>query len=179
MAVRDAKAGASGDSIHSFAPAVYFTLILLILVPAVDFLLNVWPASVREIGWRYGAVGLFAQYLHTPLLGFLLLSLYAAWRGDLRTLRTAGLVCVLCASLLLIANVGFALDALQLRAGVSADALRIFHIAVIRAFAKLTTAAMAFALIGVTSLRYVKRQKRTQAPKSARVARTPEATRAG
>lgn len=157
---RSRAAGASGEDLSPFAPAVYFILGLLILVPLLDYLLNVWPVQPGELGWRYGAVGLLGQYLHTPLLGLMLLSLFA-WRlKHLRTLRLVAVAGLVVSIVLVLALIGFSLDALQLRMGVDDDARQVFHIGVVRALAKLSTGAVAFGLLGLAGLRAARRLPR-------------------
>jgi len=165
-------AGAKGEqALSPFAPAVYLLGIVLVLVPALDFTLNVWPLQPDEVGWRYGAVGLLAQYLHTPLLGVLIIGLFASVRAHRRTLLTLGTACALTTLLLLGALGGFSLDAIQLRAGVAPETLPVFHAAVLRAVGKLLTAAAAFTLFATAALRRARALRQTQRQGAAPVLR--------
>ena len=105
---------------HLTGPA-YGVAVLFVVLPIIDTLAQVWPVALGSPSWRYGAVGLGANYLISFVFGMWLLCFLAArqlHRGTLRSLATAsGVVAVL----LLIAAAGFALDAIQLRPGVPRD----------------------------------------------------------
>lgn len=50
---------------------------LLVSLSLVDFAANVWPPLLSDVRWRFGAAGLLANFLLTPLLGLWLAGLAA------------------------------------------------------------------------------------------------------
>jgi len=89
--------------------------VLFILWPIVDTLSQAWPMQLGNPAWRYGAIGLGANYLISALFGLLALSVAAAFGARRRTLRVLAAVEGVVAVLLLVVAVGFLLDALQVR----------------------------------------------------------------
>jgi len=96
----------------------YAVAMLFVLFPIIDTIAQVWPLGLDSPSWRYGAVGLGANYLISALFGMLGLALVAALRQHRRTLQGLTLLSGLGALLLLVAALAFVLDALQVRAGV-------------------------------------------------------------
>jgi hypothetical protein len=92
-----------------------FALILFVW-PLVDLSSNAVPFQFGNLQWRYGFFGLFAAYLFTPMLGLLLSSATAFFRGQARILRTLGALQLVLALAVLIVMGVFALDLLQVRA---------------------------------------------------------------
>lgn len=170
----------SGPGLDVFSAAVYTIGALFIIIPVFDLLLNLWPLSPRDLGWRYGALGLFANFLHTPLLGALIVTLFAAAVHHRRVLFGSGLLWITGAALLLIAFITFGLDALQLRSTVLPESRLIYQTSVARAAAKHLTAALAFALLGRAALKAARagRPARAGTPATKRM-RTPIAAPAG
>ena len=99
----------------------YAVGLLFVLMPVVDTLAQTWPAALGEPAWRYGTVGLGANYLISVLFGMLLMCLVAGLRQHRRTLRVLAIVNGVVALVLLLAAIGFPLDALQVRMGVPRD----------------------------------------------------------
>ena len=100
---------------------------LLIVIPLIDYVANVWPARPGDLSWRYGAEALWAGFLLTPCLGAALGAAVAAWRGHFGTLRLLGFVLILSAVGLLPLCLDFALSAAQLRHSVPVDAMSRFQ----------------------------------------------------
>lgn len=156
-----------------FSGAAYAIGGLFILIPVFDLLLNLWPMAPGELGWRYGAVGLFANFLHTPLLGALIITLFAAAVRHRRVLLVSGIVWWVGAVVLALALITFSLDALQLRPTVLEDSRLVYQTSVARAAGKHLTAAIAFALLGRAALRTARRLRPASAPRRAPRAPAP------
>jgi len=99
----------------------YAVATVFVVSPLADVLTSVWPLVLGNPQWRYGAVGLGANYLISALFGALGLTAIAAARGHARFLKVLSVLDLVCALVLLIATFGFALDALQMRASVPKD----------------------------------------------------------
>jgi len=102
------------------APA-YGIAALFVLLPIVDTISQVWPVALGNSAWRYGTIGLGANFLISVLFGMLGLCLLAALGSHRRTLRALTIGSGVAALLLLIAALAFLLDALQLRSTVPRD----------------------------------------------------------
>ena len=116
-----------------------------------DLVSNLLPARLGDPQWRYGAVGLGAGFLLTPLLGFVMLAAAAAVLRHGTVLRVTGIVNLTVAVLLVIAVVFFVLDALQIRGSVPSEARTTFDIGVVKALIKNLTGASALAWLGIAS----------------------------
>jgi hypothetical protein len=100
-------------------PPAYGLATLLVLVPILDVLLQVWPLDPTEASWRFGAIGILSRSLLTPLLGLLLAMGTAAAAGHRPALRLTGALSGLLAFGLIGVGAVFALDGLELRAVVA------------------------------------------------------------
>ena len=126
---------------------------LLVVLPALDLLLNVWPLQPGDFRWRFGVVGLLANFLLTPLLGVALLSGTAALAAAPTARRVVGAVNVAGAVLLALALGLFLLDLVQLRPTLRPEALPSFDVANARAMLKLALGAAALLWLGAAGLR--------------------------
>lgn len=103
--------------------AVYLFGLVLVVSPLVDLATTVLPARPGDFTWRYGALGLAAGYLQTPLLGLVLLLAVAYWQERPWVLRVAGAAACVASLALGLVMVVFALDVLQMR-GMRAEEVR-------------------------------------------------------
>ena len=145
------------DILKSFAWPTYFVAALLIATPAVDYLTNVWPVRVSDVGWRYGSVGLLAGFLLTPLFG-VLFALGAAIVLEHRlVLRVFSILNVVIAVFLILLIVFFALDVVQVRATIpddaTAEARSMFLIGAVKSALKYLTLAFGLGWLGIVGLR--------------------------
>ncbi len=124
----------------------YFFLFLLVFWPAVDFLTTVWSPRLGSVEWRYGAVGLMAAYLTTPILGIGLAMVLAYALRHTRTLLFLSVISLLGALFLIPAMGSFALDVLQLRNARPPEALPSFQAGALIAEMKHLTAFVALSL---------------------------------
>jgi len=141
----------SSDHASYLAAPAYWVALLFIALPIADTFSQVWPPTVGSPSWRYGTVGIGANYLISVLFGLLLIGLIAVWQQHRRALRWLAIANSVFAVVAVIAAIAFVLDALELRPGLprgNAMALRMFDIGAGKAVFKYLVSAVAFAWIG-------------------------------
>jgi len=136
-----------------FAWPNYFVALLLIVLPFVDLVTNVWPVRLSALEWRYGTLGLLSGFTVTPLLGIVLAIASAALLDHRLLQRIIGFLNLLGAVALLVVVVLFALDWLQLRASVEPDPRRGMDIGAVKALAKHLLVAAALGWLGIAGVR--------------------------
>jgi len=133
----------TGDFPGRLAGPIYLVAFVLWLQPMVDFFANVWPLSVGMLPWRYGAVGISAGFVLTPLLAVVIAMTTAALMGHHRVMKTLAVLCGIGALLLFVASVGFVFDVLELRVNVNEEGMSQYVIGAWKAeFKLLTTVAV-------------------------------------
>jgi len=141
--------------LRRLAAPLYAIALLMLILPATDFISNVWPLNPGDFRWRFGMVGLLAGFLLTPLLGILLATVVAALSEDTRMLRIVSSVAG-AGALVLVIFVGlFVLDVLQFRPEVPAERLGSFDFANIRAIVKHLLVAATLGWMSLTGWRTV------------------------
>lgn len=97
----------------------YLFFFTLVFWPVFDLLNTASPIQLGSTAWRYGAVGLMASFIATPIMGLVFsMALAFALRHRL-VIRALSIVCLIGATFLLLAMLSLALDVLQLwQAGV-------------------------------------------------------------
>lgn len=126
------------------APCLYLLAVILILVPLIDATVSTLPLHLRNVQWRFGAIGLFTNTMLTPGLGFMMAVVTAATLEHVRTQRVLAILSWIGVVVLLGFLVVFALDALQTRALVRPEMTRQFFIASTLASCKLLLWAITF-----------------------------------
>lgn len=144
--------------------ALYLFAVVLITIPLLDFLSSVMPPRPGELSWRYGAFGLMAGYLHTPMLG-LALALVLGWALGHRWVLTLGGWIALLGAVALLGVMGiFALDVLQMR-GMRAEEVQTAILAGgVLQEVKYFTAALVLGFMGLGAIKTAGRAKRDHAP---------------
>jgi hypothetical protein len=130
----------------------YAVALLFVIFPILDTIAQVWPLGLDSPSWRYGAIGLGANYLISGIFGMLGLALVAAVRQHRRILMGVTFVNALGALLLLVAVLSFMLDAFQVRAGVPRDnpkTLWVFDVGAAKAAFKYLVSAGLLAWMGL------------------------------
>ncbi len=127
--------------LRRLAGPCYFIALLLVLIPATDFISNVWPLQPGDFRWRFGMTGLLAGFLLTPMLGIVLAGLVAAMTEDHGMLRLVSMVAAVGAVILVMFVALFALDVVQFRPEVPADRRGPFDFANVRSIVKHLLAA--------------------------------------
>lgn len=142
--------------------AAYLVAASLVVVPLWETLLSVWPLHPETMSWRFGAAGLFSRGLLTSLLGFVLAVGLAAFLGHRRTVRLLAVLSGLGFLLLLPALVLLALDAVQLKHSVRAQAITGYELAAAGAVVKILLACLVTALVAVGGWKMSRRAKRAR-----------------
>ena len=131
---------------------LYLSCLLLVLIPLVDLVSNVWPLRPWEVGWRYGAVGLASGFILTPFLGWVAGLALARTLLQPRALLLFSWGSVGVAILLGGATAVFILDALQVGEGVPDMGRSTFQIGAVRAAVKLALVGGALGWLGLAGL---------------------------
>lgn len=151
MAARSAP-----DVASNIAAPLYGVAALFIVLPIMDTLAQVWPFLPGSPNWRYGVVGLGANYLISFVFGMVLVGFVAAYGLHRRTLRILAPVALVAALAMLVATAGFALDALQVRRSVPTDNptnLWVFDVGAAKALMKYVLSAVVMAVLALGSRR--------------------------
>ncbi len=126
----------------------YFFLVTLVLWPVVDLVTTVYPIRWSDPNWRYGAMGLMAAYLSTPVLGVFLATATAYVLGHKTTLRVVSVLSILGFVIVLAVLVFFPMDVLQVRTTTPAEQRSAFLVGAVLAELKHLTAAVALGFLG-------------------------------
>ncbi len=116
---------------HYLTGPMYAVGFLFVFSPLADTFAQVWPPSFGNPSWRYGTIGVGANYVISVLFGMLLMSFVAGRQAHRRTLLVLTWVNVVFALVAIAGTVTFVLDALQVRAGLPRNneaTLRMFTI---------------------------------------------------
>ncbi len=135
----------SADVASFLAGPAYLIGLLFVFTPLVDSVAQVWPPMLGSAGWRYGLVGIGANFLISVLFGMLLLAVVAGTKGHRGVLRALGVLDLVVALLCVAATISFALDALQMRPTIpsgNVPALRAFDIGAVKAGLKYLVSAL-------------------------------------
>lgn len=130
-----------------FLKGVYPVGALIVLSAVLEPGLRVWPLRLGEVGWRFGAVGMFSTAVIGVLFGIVCTMGIAALLGHRRTFRTlAGLNLAMGVTVGIVLML-FLLDALQLRDSVNPEMKFGFDLSVMKAAVTLfLSVAIAFAV---------------------------------
>jgi hypothetical protein len=140
-------------ALRRLGPALHAVAALLVLVPLVDFLTSIFPLVPADARWRFGALGIFAGYLLTPLLGLALASITAAALQQVGLLRLLAWLSLCLAIALVGLAAAFALDTLQVRAGAPADGAQAVLVSGVRGVVKYLATAVTLVLLFVGARR--------------------------
>lgn len=136
---------------NRLAACLYLLAFILVVLPIVDAAVSITPFHVRNVQWRFGAVGMFTNTLITPGVGFMLAVVTAALLQHVRTQRVLAVLAWIGVVVLLGLLVVFGLDALQTRAMVRPEMVRPFVLASTVAACKLVLWTIAFAVFARAS----------------------------
>lgn len=141
------------------APArrlAYLSAFLLIIVPMVQAVSQLWPMQLGNIQWRFQAAGSLSSVLLLPFLGLVVMALIARATESRGVSRTIGVIAAVFTVALAGSLVLFVLDALQLKAIVSSRAMQGFQVASVRVGLITTLFVVLFAILAMTALRQPK-----------------------
>lgn len=136
------------QNLRVMAAPAYLIALVLILVPLLDTSISLLPPRPGELSWRFGAAGLLSQQQLLPMIGILIAATMALLLQHRRVLRGLSVICLVLVLVVIPAVVLFALDAVQLRAQVVAEARLTFDLAAAMAVAKFVISAVVLAVIG-------------------------------
>jgi hypothetical protein len=135
---------------------------MFVLFPIVDVLASVWPVLLGNPQWRYGSVGVGANYLLSGVFGLIALAAIAALRGHSGVLKVLTFLSAIGAILLVVGALGFVLDVLQLRTSVPRDnprTLWMFDIGAAKASLKYLLAAIVLLWLALAARRAARAAK--------------------
>lgn len=138
-------------NLKPLALSAYLVGMLLILLPFGEAILSTQPFTPTSLPWRYGATGIMSSALLTPMLGLLLIAMVAALLEHRRVLRTAAVLSLAAAVVLLAASGLFALDAIQLRAQVIPAARGSFQTATALTFLRIIALIVTAGVLGLAA----------------------------
>jgi hypothetical protein len=141
------------DSGDALIGPLYLIALLLIGTPLMDFVSSVLPLRPGELQWRFASVGLLSGFLLTPLLGIVLALGVAIYADHARFIRLLSAFNVGVAVLFVIVLGAFALDILQLRSVVQAEAKAAFEAAAVKAVVKHGCFIVALGWLGIRGFR--------------------------
>ena len=105
---------------------LYTSAVLLIVVPFVQALSQIWPLQLANIQWRFFAANAMSSVLLLPFLGLVLLLVLARMVASRKLAMTVAIASALLTILLLVSLVLFVLDGLQLKAIITSAQLALF-----------------------------------------------------
>lgn len=152
--------------------------LLFVLMPVVDTVAQMWPPALGEPAWRYGTVGIGANYLISMLFGMFLMCLAAGLRRHRRTLLVLAILNGAFAIVLLLAAIGFSLDVLQVRMGVPKDNARatwLFNAGAAKAELKYLASVLVFGWLALSTRRAWRAMPRPTADEAPKLVRESKA----
>lgn len=130
---------------------LFLVAILLVALPLVQALLQIWPLQLSNIQWRFGAANALSSILMLPVLGLSLLLIVARSLGSTALSRTVGAIASVFTIGLLGSLVVFALDAQQLKTIVSSQMSAAFNTTTMRVGFITVAFLFAYAFLAIMS----------------------------
>jgi hypothetical protein len=146
---------------RTLSGSLYFVAFLLLGLTLLDYFGTVWPFQPGQANWRYGAVGLVSGFVLTPLLGLSLGVAVAIHRQSGTMLRLFGGISLILGVLLVLGTLVFALDAVQVRQSVAAEARKLTEMSAAKAILKMLAAGIASIWLGLGAIRSPQPRKAT------------------
>ena len=137
--------------------ALYAAAVLIFLDQVAELVVVLYPFRGTAVDWRFGAFGLVMGRTTTAVIMDVLVILAALGLRHRRGLRIWGILHVVFGALLLVGLVMFALDTLELRSTVRADAEGTLTLGAARAALMVVLALVYCVLVTVASLRASRR----------------------
>ncbi len=141
------------------APAhrvLFIGALLLMTIPTLQVVSQLWPLQLVNIQWRFGAANAFSAILVLPFLGMTLLFLLARATGNRALSRVIGVLAGFLTFVILASTVLFILDALQLKTIVQSRMLDQFRSTMMRVIGLSGVFAVAFAVVAVSAFSFPK-----------------------
>jgi len=141
---------------------LYIAALILIAIPTVQVISQLWPLQLVSIQWRFGAANAFSAILMLPFIG-ITLCLFLARAANSRGLsRVIGAIAVLICFTLAASTVLFLLDALQLKTIVQSRMLDQFNSTMYRVTALASVFSLAFGILAFSAFSLPKTNKAAQ-----------------
>ena len=134
---------------HTSRRVLYLVAVLLVALPLVQGLMQIWPLQLTNIQWRFGAANALSGILLLPVMGLSLLLVMARGLGSTVLARMVGIVASLFTVSLLASLVVFGLDAQQLKTIVSSQMSAAFNVTTIRVGMLTVVFIVAYAFIAL------------------------------
>ena len=144
------------ESLRRLAIAAYAAALFFVLSPVLDVFVTSWPLAPWMESWRFGFVGILANYLVSVLFGMLLAMATAAAMEHRAILKVSAWLTMVLSALILLLLVSFVLDTLQLRSQVNEDAALGFKIGAVKTALKVGMFIVAFFILALAGLRSAK-----------------------
>lgn len=88
---------------------------LFLIAPLLELLASTWPLRFDEVGWRFGFFGILLTGALQITVAAALVALVGGILGQRHTVRAAAVIVGVLALVMVVALMGFGLDALQVR----------------------------------------------------------------
>ena len=144
-------------SYKNLAWPFYLTGLVIIIFPAVEYVLTIWPLSFGVISWRFGAVGLLTRAIMTPMVGLALVFGTAVLLEHTWVQRGVAVLGIAGTAVLILAVVMFTLDLFQFRNQVRPEASLAYDVSSGMALTKLFAGTIVLLSFGLSALRMVRR----------------------
>ena len=153
----------------------YALALALILVPAIEVIVQAWPPTPTAVRWRYGLLGYLGNELGLPTIGYVTAVLTAALVGHRRALKALSAASLVGALLLALMAILFLLDAVQIRNTVNPEIMKSFDSASIKALLSFGLTFIIFLWMGWTGWKAARpRQSKDKRDHAGLVAATPD-----
>lgn len=143
----------------------YLLFGIAMILPLIDLAVSVYPFRFDQVIWRFGLMGLLSSAVGAPLLVLFLMFALALFSGDRKAIIVVGVVSALIALLLIGGAGSFALDALQMKRRVAAQALPKYLLASMQAMLKYGLESISAIVLAVSAFRSLS-ASRMAAPRS-------------
>ncbi|MEO7521595.1 MAG: hypothetical protein ABIW79_07240 [Gemmatimonas sp.] len=144
--------------------------LLLVFVPTVQAVSQIWPLQLTNIQWRFFAANALSSILLLPFLGLVLLLVLARMVASRRLAMTVAIASAVLTILLLVSMVLFVLDGLQLKAIITSAQMAMFKNQFARVLLVTSMFVVTFAMLALASFktpRGLVAASRRNAPKEA------------
>jgi hypothetical protein len=148
---------------------LYLVAIVLVAIPAIDFVLSVPAVNFNSVQWRFAAVGLLSGYTLTPILGISLALVVASILKQHGAQLALVILCLTTGVTLLVMCVAFLFDALQLRASIPSEGRAAYNSAWHRAILKHGLSAITLLYLGWKARRMIPVRSAKRGPKPVHV----------
>jgi len=120
------------DFLRRYTLASWIIALTFFINAIVDAATNAWPFFYGSAEWRFGAAGIFSNYLITMLFGLLMMAAIGVAKQQQKALRVVGATAGLMTLVLLAGSIGYVLDTFQVRPAVREDQFDMYRIGAVK-----------------------------------------------